>query len=108
MTILEGHPAEDTIDLRRQRLPVDRITAEAARMRACAPRILLDLVAMPFYLVGMLAFWLLVGLLKAVFWMCAAVKVGYVQARENAAARGVTMPVWSVDRAEDGRGVGDL
>lgn len=89
-----------------ERVPVERITVEAQQMRARTGPAIVSAIGLPFYLLGMLAFWVVVGSLKAVFWLLTAVKIGWVEARENAAARGVTMPVWSTGQAEDGRGVG--
>lgn len=89
-----------------ERVPVDRITIEAQQMRKRTRPAIVSLIGLPFYLLGMFAFWTVIGAVKAVYWLCSAVKVGWVEAREKAAARGVTMPVWSGDLAEDRRGVG--
>lgn len=86
------------------RIPVEDITEAAAQVRP--GRVLLEVVAAPFYVLGWLAFWLVVGGVRAVVWLGMAVKFGWVDARDTAAARGLTMPVWSSGRAEVGRGVG--
>jgi hypothetical protein len=86
------------------RVPVDEISEAAREVRP--GRTLLELVGFPFYLLGWLAFWLAVGTVRAVVWAAMAVKFGWMDARETAAARGMTMPVWPKGDTEDRRGVG--
>ena len=85
MTVLEG-------------VPVDRITAEAHRMRASAA--ILAMIAAPLYLLGKAVFWLLLGLALGAKWIGSAAKIGYLDARTGAESRGVTIPARLAGRAE--------
>jgi len=86
------------------RVPVDEISQAAREVRL--GRILLEVIGAPFYVLGWLVFWVVVGGLRGVIWVAIAVKFGWMDARKSAQARGVTMPVWPKGSAEDRRGVG--
>ena len=86
------------------RVPVDEITQAARQVQPS--KILLEIIATPFYILGWLTFWLVVGGARAVVWVVVAVKFGWIDAAETAAARGMTMPVWPSGPAEDRTGVG--
>lgn len=85
-------------------LSADRIRAEAAQLRVGAA--LLTFLASPFYAIGWIMFWLLAGTLTVVKWVCAAVKIGYLDARTGAVKRGVTLPARIAAGERAGRSVG--
>lgn len=71
-----------------------RIGAESRRS-STGPRFL-DVVGMPFYVVGLLAFWTLVVAGGVARWCVAGVRLGWVEARRSAQGRGFDAQRWPV------------
>lgn len=82
------------------RVPVDRIRAEVEQINV--GRALLSLAAAPFYATGWALFWLLVGTLTVVKWIWAALTLGFLDARDRAVQRGVTVPDRLAGRTQQG------
>jgi hypothetical protein len=77
-----------------------------ARDAPAGPRAL-DLVGALFYGVGALVFWILVAAGGVVRWTWAAVRLGWLEARERAAGRGLDQARWPVrPRGPRHRGTG--
>lgn len=83
----------DTVDLERPRLS-HRVRGEARRLNIGAS--VLDVVLSPLWLLGWVVFWVLLGLSEAGRLGVAAVRVGWMDARERARARQIATDRWPV------------